>query len=195
MTTVTRVRFLALLGFGFFCAAQAPSKPEFIGGKAYTRQECLRIARWVIQDNKGFYALTGTELGNLAQILDDCDFLQFNETTSHPRKAEKADVTTALDLASFNYRRSLEKVIMQLPEALRQKVLDDLSRTTVSSNHSNDIPPWSPFAKDCADAWQLMANKPKDWKATDPAEKKLLEKCLTAFEGNSAQQQRREQKH
>lgn len=195
MTTATRVRFLALFCFGFLCAAQAPSRPEFIGGKGYTRQGCLRIARWVIRDDNGFNTLTGVELGNLVSTLDDCDFLQFNETTQHPRKAEKADITFALDLAWHHYMRSLEKVIMHLPDDMRRKALDDLAHTSVSPTPSNDFPPWSPLAKDCADAWQLMQNKPKDWKAADASEKKLLEKCLAASDVNSRQQHRSEQKH
>jgi hypothetical protein len=154
----------------------------------------LRIARWVIRDDNGFNALTGVELGNLASTLDDCDFLQFNETTQHPRKAEKADVTFALDLALHHYMRSLETVIMRLPDEMRRKAIDDLAHTSVPPTSSNDFPPWSSFSKECADAWRLMENKPKDWRATDPAEKKLLEKCLAVSGANSTQQQRREQR-
>jgi hypothetical protein len=125
----------------------------------------------------------GVELGNLWFTLDDCEFLYFDQPKQGRPKPTKADITEiamALHWVTHHYIQSLEKTIMQLPDAMREKALDNLGHTSVSPNPGNDLPPWSPIAKDCADAAQLMENKPKDWKTTDPAEKRLLEKCLGA---------------
>jgi hypothetical protein len=162
-------------------------RPEFVGGKAYSSQECLRIAKWATHDDEGFNQLTGVELGNLWFTLDNCDFLYFDETQPHPKptKTQISQIEFALHLATHHYIGSLEKVIMQLPEAMRHQALNDLNHILIREASANDISPWSPFAQDCADAAQIMNGKPKEWKATDPAQKKVLEKCAAAMDKQS----------
>lgn len=169
-------------------------KPEFVGGKAYSAKECLRIARWVIHDDQGFAQLTGVELGNLWFTLDNCDFLYFDETQPHPKptKTEITQIEFALHLATHHYIGSLEKVIMQLPDAMRQQALSDLNHVLIREASTNDVSPWSPVAQDCADAAQIMNGKPKEWRATDPAQKKLLEKCAAALDKQSKGENKRE---
>jgi len=45
------------------CSSQE-KKPEAVGGKYYSKPECVRIARWVIGDQKRLQNLTGIEVGN-----------------------------------------------------------------------------------------------------------------------------------
>ena len=82
--TMKTLTFLVVvvLGLGSLNAGQAaesPSRPEAVGGKHYSLDECMRIARWVISQPKNAENLTGVDLGNLWYTLDSCGYLYFSD--------------------------------------------------------------------------------------------------------------------
>src|SRR5438309_8447893 len=74
-------------------------KPEAVGGKHYSKSDCVRIARWVTGDHTRQQTLTGIEVGNLWYVLDNCGFLYFSDRRALGERPsmEQIVVTTAID--------------------------------------------------------------------------------------------------
>jgi hypothetical protein len=107
---------------------ETPPKPEAIAGKYYSKAECVRIARWVIGDDKRLKTLTGIEVGNFWDTLDNCGFMHFSDpNTLYGRPSqEQIDVEIAIDWATHEYIGRLDFAIQSLSAAERDKVLSDL---------------------------------------------------------------------
>jgi hypothetical protein len=129
------------------------------------------------------------QAGKSVVHVDNCAVLYFDETQqSHPKptKAQATQIDLALHLATHNYIRSLEKTIMQLPDAMRQKALSDFGHTyaPVPDHPSDELSPWSPVAQepDCAP----LLNQPSQTQQSTDEKKKIIEKCTAAIQKNSA---------
>jgi hypothetical protein len=109
-----------------------PQKPEAIGGKHYSKTECVRIARWLTRDDKRLKTLTGIEAGNFWYTLDSCGSLYFSDrkTLNERPSTDQLDVEIAIDWAAHEYIDRLEAEISRLSLAERDKVLNDLKKTS-----------------------------------------------------------------
>jgi hypothetical protein len=109
---------------------ETSTKPEVVGGKYYSKAECVRIARWVIGDDKRLKSLNGIEVGNFWYTLDNCGFLYFSDpkTLNGRPSDEQIDVQIAIEWATHEYIERLEVAIQSLSQAEKDKVLSDLEK-------------------------------------------------------------------
>jgi hypothetical protein len=126
-----RVVASAILSLSCVGAAQSKSiKPEAIGGKFYSKPECVKIARWVTGDINGLKALTGVEVGNFWYTLDSCGYLHFSDLKSLNRRPsdDQLEMDVAIDWAAHEYIDRLEAAIARLAPTERDKIADDLKQ-------------------------------------------------------------------
>jgi len=92
-------------------------KPEAIGGKYYSKTECVRIARWITGDGlKRLKSHTGIEAGNFWYTLGNCGFLYFSDrkTLNERPSTDQLDVEIAIDWATHEYIDRLAAAIGRL---------------------------------------------------------------------------------
>lgn len=106
-------------------------RPEALGGKHYSKPECVRIARWVTSDSKRLKTLTGIEAGNFWYTLDNCGFLYFSDrkTLNERPSDDQIEVEIASDWATHEYIDRLEAAISRLSPGERSKIVNDLKET------------------------------------------------------------------
>jgi hypothetical protein len=122
----------AILSISSFAAAQSKStKPEALGGRYYSKAECLQIARWVNDDNKRIKNLIGIEVGNFWYTLDNCGFLYFSdaETLNKRPSDDQLEMEVAIDKTMHEYIDRLEAAISRLSPVERAKIVDDLKKS------------------------------------------------------------------
>ncbi len=105
-------------------------KPEAIAGKSYSKNECVRIARWVIGRDTRLKALTGIEVGNFWYTLDSCGFLYFSDpkTLNGRPSDEQIDVEIAIEWATHEYIGRLVAAIDRSSPLGRNEAFSDLSK-------------------------------------------------------------------
>jgi hypothetical protein len=110
--------------------------PTFVGGQAYTYDHCVKLARWVLENDRAIRELSAVELGNLWYTLDDgCQFIYglYGDPEARmtakkiPVSPEKyADDSRAMEAAVHTtlhaYIERLDQVVAALPHDVRLRL-------------------------------------------------------------------------